>query len=1062
MLNQIENIHEFLDILIKKFELDNESIFKYIEDYTKEFLEKETSNDKKYMNRFHVEIKEIYKAGLTGYYIGLIKSKNKYENSINSLCAYLWKICDENPLENNKNLLWDFSFEMPDLDIDFTPEKRNEIKEYCSSKFGENKVVSIANYNHFGIKSGIRDVARVLEVPIQDVSFTTSLKDDVNKMSWEEAIDNYPQLAEFENKYPEVCKLVRKFNGRVRSIGKHAGGLVISNVDLTKTIPLLTRKDENGKSFLLSSFAEGQNRSDLKTVGLIKQDILGLENLNYISTCLNIMESRGKYDRKKGLFKLSPEHEEWTDESYLNDLESIKKANDGDLLSIFQFDSPGMRGLIRSGGVSCFEDLVSYTSLFRPGPLNSGMAKEYVNRKKQIEEYDSHPVLDPIIGNTLGVICYQEQLMKIMNIVGLISLQDCDQIRRAMSKKKREGFIKYKDIFIENGQKVLGPDWIKRYDDHKQEFLDFMKSHDPDFYRKYNDRYSFSEEQKKEIEDQYEKIYYEYRQENRHLKFVEYLWDQMETFARYGFNRCISQNSVVETPRGKTKIKDCKIGDIIKSYSVQDKCFVWDQIINIHTKDKAETFSVKIESGLEIKCTANHTFLCSDGIKRPLHDIKDKKIITEESLEGEKIVSIKKHGIDSIIDIEVSFKDHNFLANGFVVGNSHAVSYTMISARCLYLSAHYPHEYITSVLCHLKTGDHRVKLYIDEFRKKGIVFDPLDINESKIGYSLKNNDHIVIGFDKIKGISKEAANLIKLQPFKSFDDYLDRYGCSKTVGETLIKCGAFDEFEDNMKLLLEYFNYYRDNSSKENGMGRLDFGRCYKELTGSKSCPKDMTNKFVELLEKDKKKIGYRRLLELIMNGCFDFTEIPKQSLIEYVESKKEDFINERLSLENFKQENPSVQDFTNKEKCNFEIEFYTFFIKRHPLNDFQINNFQSIGNALSKAEQASNNCSFLIEGIITKVEPRKMKNKNENIYFITIEDKYDELPLMLWKNQYEEYKNMLYKGNAIKLKVSPSNYSSWNLSKGSSIQLIPIVRYVDPDEDFLEQLEETKGELNE
>jgi DNA polymerase-3 subunit alpha len=334
-------------------------------------IEKSKDN-KKYIKRLNIEFEEIDKAGLWNYFKEIIKSNKKFHNTNNLLCAYLWGICPENPIDKDEELKWYYSNEYPDIDVDFSPESRDKIKEFCAKEFGENNVVSIANYNHFGIKSGIRDISRVLEIPLEEVNeCTTKLNDDVNDMKWEDAIKTYPVLEQFEKEHPKVCELVKQFNGKVRSIGKHAGGLVISSCDLTKTIPLITRENpESDKKFILSSFSEGQNRSDLKTMGLIKQDILGLDNLNYISTCLKYMEQRGKYDPKKGIFRTKEDGENWEDESYLNDPESIKVANNADLQLVFQFDSDGIRKLVKKTGVNNFYDLVVFNALYRPGPLN--------------------------------------------------------------------------------------------------------------------------------------------------------------------------------------------------------------------------------------------------------------------------------------------------------------------------------------------------------------------------------------------------------------------------------------------------------------------------------------------------------------------------------------------------------------------------------------------------------------------------------------------------------------------------------------------------------------------
>ena len=688
-------------------------------------------------------------------------------------------------------------------------------------------------------------------------------------------------------------------------MGKHAGGIVIAAVDLTETIPLVTRRNPETKQMdVLSSFAEGQNRSDLKTVGLVKQDILGLENLNYIDTCLKFMQARGKYDPDIGIFKSKPDLENWTDESYFNDPESLKAADAGDLTLVFQFDSPGIRNLVYQGGVAAFEDLVAYTSLYRPGPLNSGMASEYVLRKRYKEadsdaekqvvikgKYKLHPLLEPIIGNTFGVIIYQEQLMKVMNAVGMFSLQECDDIRRAMTKKKIEEFEKFYPRFIENGHQTLG--WPKTTAAVEDEI---KNSPAWEIIRnKIRDKYRNNEQGKK--------IYKQLQEEKlEYIETIDGLWNQMITFAKYGFNK------------------------------------------------------------------------------------------------------------------------------------SHALSYTIISLRCLYLKVHYPIEYWAAVLSHLKTGDPRINLYISEGKKKGLKFIPCDINRSKMGFTI-DNEEIVFGFDKLKGVGKSAQDIIDLQPYNSFEEFLDRFGYGKKVCETLIKLGVFNRFYSNCAKLLKYYEYKKEKNSKEFGMAQRDFGKMYKELTESKSCPRDMTDKFKELLGEGCKKIPYIKLVQLNLQNKFDFIGINKDQTSQYIECHREEFHESLLSYNDIE----NCADWSAKEKTDFEKEYYSVYFE-HPLSKSRRK-----GHTIAYARERG-----IAEGIIEKIETRIAKNDNE-YYIITIEDENDKLSLLLWNNQYTMWKNeegtenqLLQVGQLVEVRVRPpvGHYSTWNLPKVMS-QGMPLIKRI-------------------
>ena len=223
--------------------------------------------------------------------------------------------------------------------------------------------------------------------------------------------------------------------------GVHAGGLIISRMPISDLVPLTKRKD----SPQASAWVEGLNGQDLQPVGLIKFDLLVISNLLQIARCCDLIKKRHNID---GIFA-RPGESDWTDvQAWRSDKKALALANAGDMKCIFQFDSDGIRKLVVDGGVDRFEDLVAYAALYRPGPLNEKMHTRYVERKRGREKFSLHPLLQPVLSKTYGVMVYQEQIMKILHIVGNIPLKDCEIVRKAISKKKIELFIKYKEMFI--------------------------------------------------------------------------------------------------------------------------------------------------------------------------------------------------------------------------------------------------------------------------------------------------------------------------------------------------------------------------------------------------------------------------------------------------------------------------------------------------------------------------------------------------------------------------------------------------------------------------------------
>jgi len=412
---------------------------------------KNLAEDERYTKRLSWELKEIEVQDKENYFLDLVARKVIYpENQNNLLVPYLLGIVKDFDIEQDPAF---FYGDMPDCDVDFIPVVRDFLKnEWAPETFGEQYVCNIGNYTTFGIKSSLIDMVRVHgESRDQILALTTNLqtKDDEGKvLTWESAMRTDPLLNKYCEDHPEIAKAAQKLIDRNRGMGVHAGGLIVSSIPLTDLVPLVKRKD----SPQASAWVEGLHGQDLQPVGLIKFDLLVISNLLQIAYCCKLINDR------HGIDKICAQsgQSNWSNiEEYRNNPESLAMADEGDLKCIFQFDSPGIRALAKAGGVTRFEDLVAYSALYRPGPLNMKMHDRYVERKRGREEYKLHPVLDEILKDTYGVIIYQEQVMKILHIIGNIPMRDVETVRKAISKKKVEQFIKYKEVFIKNGKKNL-------------------------------------------------------------------------------------------------------------------------------------------------------------------------------------------------------------------------------------------------------------------------------------------------------------------------------------------------------------------------------------------------------------------------------------------------------------------------------------------------------------------------------------------------------------------------------------------------------------------------------
>jgi DNA polymerase III alpha subunit len=418
-------------------------------------------------DRLKHEIREIDNQAEHDYFLDLHDRGARFpRNENNLLVPFLLGLTDEfDPSSESAHVQGEF----PDIDVDYLPAVQEYLRnEWCPKTFGRDKVVNIGNYGTFGIKSALLDMARVHGADYQEIqTITKNLVDkdeDGRPLSWEKALEATPDLAAYCERNPEIADSARRLIDRNRGRGKHAGGTVVSSIKIADLVPIMIDTDGNP----VSGWTEGLNEQDLQPVGLIKFDVLAVKDLLRIAHCCHLVKQR------HGLESVSAKEggSDWSDTSYLNDPKALEIANRAETRGIFQFDGDGMRKLIKSGGVDRFEDLVAYSALFRPATIGLRMHERYVERKRGREEWeDSVPeCVRDILSKTYGVMCYQEQIMKILNVVGDIPLIHCEKIRKAISKKKTGEFVKYKQMFLENGSRKTG--WpIESSDDRNMKFL---------------------------------------------------------------------------------------------------------------------------------------------------------------------------------------------------------------------------------------------------------------------------------------------------------------------------------------------------------------------------------------------------------------------------------------------------------------------------------------------------------------------------------------------------------------------------------------------------------------
>jgi DNA polymerase III alpha subunit len=412
------------------------------------FKDTEFKDNSKYRKRLNYELIEVETQNCADYFLEIYQSNKKYKNENNLLIPHLLGICDDFSIDQMPKIKTN---EFPDVDIDFLATVRDYLKnEFAPKHYKPENTCSIGTYGRYALKSSLLDMARIYGLDRQEaLNITTSLRlrdEDGEVMTYEESLESFPELKTYLEKYPQVAIAIQKLMNRIRSTGKHAGGVIVCNDAVNKFVPLM--KTTGGDS-LVSQYVEGLATQELGPIGLVKFDLLVVSALEQLGVAARLIKDR------HDIAVIAGKEEDWDETDYLNDSKCIETADNADLLGVFQYDSDGIREVVKKAGINSFDDLVAIVSLYRPGPLNMKMDELFIKRKRGVELYENHPLLEPILGNTYGILIYQEQVMKMLNVVGKIPLKDCETIRKAISKKKISSFIKYKEMFIENGINVL-------------------------------------------------------------------------------------------------------------------------------------------------------------------------------------------------------------------------------------------------------------------------------------------------------------------------------------------------------------------------------------------------------------------------------------------------------------------------------------------------------------------------------------------------------------------------------------------------------------------------------
>ncbi len=456
--NKVEIFELFGEYRMPKYPLlENKKAIDFLKEVSEDGLKKRLFKNSfqeisdEYKKRLNTELKIIEDMGFPDYFL-VVWDYIKFarDNSIpvgpgrgsaaGSLVAYSLQITNIDPVKHGllfERFLNPARKSMPDIDTDFCIDRRNEVIEYVTDRYGEEKVAQIITFNKMTSKAVLKDVARVLDIPYGESDKLAKLIPVVRGKPYKlnEMIDKNTPTPEFLEKYTNDSKvknwvdLAIRIEGTNKTYGVHAAGVVISSERLDKLVPL----QRNNDGQIITQYS----MDDIESLGLLKMDFLGLKNLTMLNKTVSLIES--STGTKINLDTL-PE----------NDTKTFNLIGRGDLEGIFQLESSGMKQVVKDFKPNSLEDISSILALYRPGPLDAGLIPKFIKRKNGSEKIDfPHPFIESILTETYGIMVYQEQIMKIAQDLAGYSLGDADLLRRAMGKKKVSEMVKHRSIFIE-------------------------------------------------------------------------------------------------------------------------------------------------------------------------------------------------------------------------------------------------------------------------------------------------------------------------------------------------------------------------------------------------------------------------------------------------------------------------------------------------------------------------------------------------------------------------------------------------------------------------------------
>lgn len=673
------------------------------------------------------------------------------------MVSFLIGITSTDPIEHGlifERFINENRIDMPDIDMDFEDVRRQEIFDYLREKYGEDRVCQIATIGKLTGKQCLKDVSRVLDVPFHEVNQVTnsiierSSGDERASQTIEDSFKDFKVCREFDKKYPDVLKYAKRIEGMAKNLGIHAAGVVVSPVPLTELIPLEVRNP--GTNPVLVSAVDMYGCQD---AGLLKLDVLGLRTMAVIRQATEaIGEQLGEDVDLEDL--------------ELNDPEVLEMFTKHDYVGIFQYDSPGADKICSGVDFTSFEDVAAMTALNRPGTARSGLATQYVARKKNpklVEKVELHPKVNEITSDTLGIIVYQEHVIKIFTEIAGFAPSTADSLRKVIAKKWGDDTLAQQKVkFVEGA--MNNPNLTGMTESIAAKIIDTVT-----------------------------------------------------------FFGCLPGSCELKMFGERSKrIDEVEIGDELCSWDRSKKEIVANKIKNTKSTGIKSVFTIKCDN-VSMEASKDHWWMMEDGSWKKTSQLlagdklfKVGEVCNEEHVQRgfSRVISVEFSRQIETWDLECEKEPHNYLLkNGVIAHNSygfnksHATAYGIIAYWGMWLKKNYPLQFYWALLKN-EPNRIRVQQFAKAAKKQGIEILSPDVNNSKVGFSIDVERGAIRGsMVDIKNVGDKAAQTImENQPFSSFCDMvqrIDKRRCNKRVISSLAKAGAMDVLIFNRRRFVE-------------------------------------------------------------------------------------------------------------------------------------------------------------------------------------------------------------------------------------------------------------------